>query len=77
MRSKLIHDAKGQRTFAIVLDSGDEVMACLKQFATEQELTAASFKAIGAFQAAELSFFHWETKAYGPIPSRNRWRLRP
>ena len=67
MRSKLIHDAEGQRTFAIVLDSGDEAMACLKQFAVEQQLTAASFKAIGAFRAAELSFFNWETKAYEPI----------
>lgn len=68
MRHKLIHEADGQKTFAIVLDAGDEAMTSLKIFAREHGLTAASFKAIGAFERAELSFFDWPTKTYEPIP---------
>lgn len=68
MRSKLIHEADGQKTYAVILATGDEVMACLNAFAVEHGLSAASFKAIGAFRAAELSYFDWETKAYRPIP---------
>lgn len=67
MRHKLIHETDGQKTFAIILDVGDEAMTCLKAFARGQRLTAASFKAIGAFERAELSFFDWATKAYEPI----------
>ncbi len=68
MRHKLIHETDGQKTFAIILDAGDEAMACLKAFARDERLTAASFKAIGAFERAELSFFDWATKSYEPIP---------
>lgn len=68
MRHKLIHEAEGQKTFAIILDAGDEALASLRAFARELRLTAASFKAIGAFERAELSFFDWETKTYEPIP---------
>lgn len=68
MRYKLIHDADGQKTFVIILDAGDEAIASLKAFARDLQLSAASFKAIGAFERAELSFFDWATKTYEPIP---------
>lgn len=68
MQSRLIHEADGQKTYAIILASGDEVMACLNAFAREQQLSAASFKAIGAFERAELAYFDWETKQYSSIP---------
>lgn len=67
MQSKLLHDADGQQTYAIILSTGDEVSACLKSFAAEAGLQAASFKAIGAFQSARLAFFDWEAKSYIPI----------
>ncbi|MHA6692085.1 PPC domain-containing DNA-binding protein [Devosia sp. A449] len=67
MQSKLIHDADGQQTYAIILSTGDEVTACLTAFAKEAGLQAASFKAIGAFQRATLAFFDWEAKTYLPI----------
>jgi len=67
MHSKLIHDADGQQTYAIILSSGDEVMSCLTAFAKEADLQAASFKAIGAFRPATLAFFDWEQKTYLPI----------
>lgn len=67
MDSKLIHSSHGEQTYAVILEIGDEVTACLKQFAIEKGLTAASFKAIGAFSSATLAFFDWEQKSYLPI----------
>jgi len=67
MQSKLIHDAEGQQTYAIILATRDEVTACLTAFAREAGLQAASFKAIGAFKSARLAFFDWEAKEYLPI----------
>jgi predicted DNA-binding protein with PD1-like motif len=64
MRADLIHSAAGQRTFSIVLDSGDEVMASLKQFVDRETLDAAQFTAIGAFSGAVLGYFDWERKDY-------------
>lgn len=68
MRSKLIHQDDGQRTFAVVLDTGDEVMSCLGRFCREEELSAAQLSAIGAFSDAVLAYFDWETKNYVEIP---------
>jgi predicted DNA-binding protein with PD1-like motif len=67
MQSKRIHDADGQQTYAVILSSGDEVTACLTNFAREASLQAASFKAIGALKRATLAFFDWEAKTYLPI----------
>lgn len=68
MRSKLIHDANGERTFAVTLETGDEIMASLNTFATENNLEAATFKAIGALSEATLAYFDWDKKEYLPIP---------
>jgi len=68
MKSKLIHESDGQRTYAVVMAAGDEPMSCLERFAREAGLSAASLTAIGAFQSAELAYFDWETKSYIPIP---------
>jgi uncharacterized protein len=68
MKSKLLHDAKGLRTFAVVLASGDEISACLQGFAEAERLSAAQVTAIGAFSDAVVTFWDWETKAYEDIP---------
>ena len=68
MKSKLIHEANGQRTFAVVLDKGDEVRDCLGRFAERERLSAAQLTAIGAFERATIRFFDWEKKDYQPIP---------
>lgn len=67
MNRKLIHEAAGQRTYAVILSSGDEAVGCLKQIATEERLSAASLTAIGALRRAELAYFDWDTKRYLPI----------
>jgi len=68
MQSKLLHEDGGQRTFALVLETGDEVMACLQAFADRERLTAAQLTGIGAFSDAMLAYFDWERKEYLPIP---------
>jgi predicted DNA-binding protein with PD1-like motif len=68
MKTKLIHETDGLRTFAVVLDLGDEVCACLQGLASSERLSAAQVTAIGAFERATLAFWDWETKAYRDIP---------
>jgi len=36
----------------------------LKEFASEQKLASASFKAIGALSSVKLGWLNWETKQY-------------
>ncbi|MGH9605164.1 MAG: PPC domain-containing DNA-binding protein [Terracidiphilus sp.] len=64
MRFKLIE--KQPKTYILVFDAGDELAAGLKQFASQQELSGSSFKAIGAFSSVKLGWFDWETKKYRP-----------
>lgn len=58
--------SKEPKTYAIILETGDEVAACLKQFARMEGLAAASFKAIGAFSSVQLAWFDWTDKRYKP-----------
>jgi predicted DNA-binding protein with PD1-like motif len=67
MRAKIMNDAP-ERTIALVLDQGDEVMAKLQGFAAEHNLMASRLTAIGAFERATLGYFNWERKAYDRIP---------
>ena len=68
MQSKLLHEADGKRTFAVILQKGDEAMRCLQGFAAKERLGGAQVTAIGALSGAKLAFFDWETKQYRPIP---------
>lgn len=66
MKSKLIGDGP-QRTFAVVLDPGDEVLACLLAFAKEHRLSAAEFTGLGALSDCVLGYFDWQKKDYQRI----------
>jgi uncharacterized protein len=68
MQSKLLYEAEGRRTFALILQSGEEAMECLQQFAVRERLGGAQLTAIGAFRSAKLAYFDWETKRYNPLP---------
>jgi uncharacterized protein len=72
MQSKLLHDDDGQRTFVVVLETGEEAMACLHTFADRERLAAAQLTAIGAFSDAVLAYFDWKRKAYvrNPVPEQ-------
>jgi predicted DNA-binding protein with PD1-like motif len=71
MRAKVINDAP-ERTFALVFETGDEVVSQLQHFAAERELSASHFTAIGAFSEAVLGYFDWEKKDYERIPVRQQ-----
>src|SRR5690348_8043147 len=68
MRGKLLHEADGQRTFAVILETGDEVLTALKAFADREQLQAARMTAIGALRDAVLGYFDWERKEYQRNP---------
>jgi predicted DNA-binding protein with PD1-like motif len=57
MRSKLLSESDGVRTFAVVLDRGDEAFRSISDFAEEQNVTAAAVTAIGAFERAIAGWF--------------------
>jgi predicted DNA-binding protein with PD1-like motif len=63
MQYKLLHE-NGPRTYALVLDTGDEVIAELTRFAREQNVSASQFTGLGAFQDAVLGFFDVAQKRY-------------
>ncbi len=65
MKSKLLHEGD-EKTFVIVFDAGDEVVAGLLDFAKEHK-RAASLTAIGAFERVTLGFFMSERKDYKKI----------
>jgi predicted DNA-binding protein with PD1-like motif len=67
MKAKIIHESD-PKTFAVILDTGDEAVECLGRFAREQGLTASQLTAIGAFSRAVLGYFDWEKKDYLRIP---------
>ena len=62
MRTKQI--SEDPKTFAIILDTGDELLKSLKDFAQAEHLAGSSFKAIGALSRVELGWFNWESKKY-------------
>jgi predicted DNA-binding protein with PD1-like motif len=68
MKSKLIHDHGGERTFVLIFEAGDEAMSGLTSFAKANGLGAARLTAIGAFREATLGYFDWEKKDYKKIP---------
>ena len=72
MQHRLLHQNVGQRTFAVVLSSGDRVLENLLGFAKEQNIRAAQLTGIGAFSEVTLKYFDWETKKYQDIPVREQ-----
>jgi predicted DNA-binding protein with PD1-like motif len=55
MKSKLLNEST-EKTFAVILDAGDEAMATLLSFARTNKITAAHFTAIGGFSSAVLGY---------------------
>jgi uncharacterized protein len=67
MKAKLL-DERGQKTFVVIFDKGDEFMSELTSFAKENEFGASHFTAIGAFRDVMLGYFDRHTKKYQEIP---------
>jgi predicted DNA-binding protein with PD1-like motif len=52
------------KTFILVFETGDELARGLSDFATDERLSAASFKAVGGLSSVRLGWFSWESKKY-------------
>ena len=64
MEAKLVHEQSGQRTFVLVLKTGEEIMKSLIEFARTKCISAAQISAIGALSDVELKYFNWQKKKY-------------
>jgi uncharacterized protein len=67
VRYKLVDERP--KTFVLVFATDDELSQGLKKFASDQKLTSASFKGIGALSSVKLGWLDWETKKYEPSVS--------
>ena len=56
MKFRLLSQHDGVKQYAIVLAKGDEVMSGLTDFVPQNQVTSASFTAIGAFSHATLAW---------------------
>lgn len=74
MKSKLIQDGQ-EKTFALVFDTGEEVVAGLLQFAHNHKLTGAHLTAIGAFERVTLGFLDVTKKDYKRIAIQEQVEL--
>jgi len=45
-----------------VFEFGDELAEGLLQFAKQQKLSSANFRAVGALSSVRLGWFSWESK---------------
>ncbi len=68
MKSALLHSHDGQRTFALIFETGDEGMKGMAAFARAHQLKGSHLTVIRAFQRAVVASFDWQTKAYKRIP---------
>ena len=72
MQHKLLHESNGQRTYVVVLETGEEVLTSLQAFASQNKVHTAQLTAIGAFSDVVLQYFDWDSKAYKNIPVREQ-----
>jgi uncharacterized protein len=67
MKTALLNEDAGLRTFAMILASGDEALSAISSFAAAQQLRTSQLTAIGAFSRVVVAYFAWETKQYRNI----------
>lgn len=74
MRYQLINNDQ-QKTFAVILESGEEVMEKIMEFAKAQKISASQFTAIGAFSETIVGFFDFSIKDYKKIPFKEQMEV--
>ena len=67
MQSKCVTPEGMPRIWILVLSPGEEAKKTILNFAKDNDLKAASFVALGAFENAQLGYFDWQAKEYLPI----------
>lgn len=71
MKFKEIESGRA-KTYALILETGDEAANSILKFAQEHHLDASHFTAIGGFRDAVLGYFDIEKKEYEKIPIREQ-----
>ena len=66
MKGTLLYE-RGEKTFALIYEKGDDVLPELTAFARTQRLSGSHFTAIGAFSDVTLGFFDRQRKDYRKI----------
>ena len=72
MRHQLLDNDHGKRTFAVVLETGDEALSSLHKFIRANKISAAQLTGIGAFADVTLGYFDWTKKDYIGNPVREQ-----
>lgn len=67
MQVRAISVIYGQRIYAVIFGTGDEVLSGLTEFAEQEKIGAGHFTGIGAFQSAMFGWFDEAHKAYRDI----------
>lgn len=68
MKWKRVSRDDADKVYVLVLDTGEEAFAAISGFAASENITAASFLAIGAFESAVVGWFDYAEKTYRNIP---------
>jgi predicted DNA-binding protein with PD1-like motif len=72
MKSKLLYNEMGLKTFAIIFDKGDEVRDSVLEFANTNRLVDSQLTAIGAFSEVTLGYFDRQQKTYRKLPLKEQ-----
>jgi predicted DNA-binding protein with PD1-like motif len=67
MKSRLVWQQAGERTFVLVLESGEEAFSAITEFAAGNQLSGASLTALGAFERASVGWFDLAARTYRAI----------
>jgi predicted DNA-binding protein with PD1-like motif len=67
MKTRLLHEHAGLRTYAVIFDEGDQPLEGLKRFAGEERMRGAQLSAIGAFSTLTVGYFDWPSRDYQRI----------
>ena len=57
MKTTKLYDEAGLRTFALVMDKGDDPFAEIVDFARREDVTGAALTAIGGFRSVTIGYF--------------------
>jgi uncharacterized protein len=65
MKAKSISNSnESERTFALVFQTGDEIVTSLEDFAKAEDFSGSHFTAIGALSDVTFAWFDWDKKRY-------------
>ena len=72
MRVVELDSSARRRSWCLVFERGDAVVAGLEAFARTHDVRGAHARALGAFSDATLAYFSWDTKEYEELPVREQ-----